>query len=456
MGFLLLFPSNTARFRTILGFSLLFYAAWKPPLLILLLLMSLWGWGFGLLVVKSEDERMRRFYLACDVVLSLGTLAFFKYANFLGESASWVLHGSGQWTPLDIVLPIGISFFSFHNMSYVIDMYRRTGHYCPRFDYFLLYMSFFPQLIAGPIVRATQFLPQLNKPILLTRENAIAGAQVFLIGVFQKMALADNLGMFVDGVFTQPALYSSSTLWLAVFAYTGQIFCDFSGYTLMALGLAQIMGFTLPPNFRMPYLSQSIADFWRRWHMSLSFWLRDYLYVSLGGSRHGAIRTYAALMATMLLGGLWHGASWNFVIWGGLHGLALSIHRIWMHGTEESLKNYRTNKLYQLTAWSLTFMFVSFAWIPFRSPDLAATQEILCGLFSQHPGIEWHPPQSMVVLIGLITWHLWSQTIGMKGLPPYTANEVNNIPKSFILGLMALMIILFSPLNFSPFIYFQF
>lgn len=456
MALLLLFKGNTARFRLILGFSLLFYAVWKPPLIILLLLMSLWGWGFGFLVANSQDSRRRRFYLACDVVLTLGTLAFFKYANFLGESFSWLLHGPGQWSPFDIVLPIGISFFSFHNMSYVIDIYRRTGHYCPRFDYFLLYMSFFPQLIAGPIVRAKQFLPQLDRPILLTRENAVAGGQVFLIGVFQKMALADNLGLLVDGVFAQPALYSTSTLWLAVLAYAGQIFCDFSGYTLMALGLAQILGFTLPPNFRMPYLSQSIADFWRRWHMSLSFWLRDYLYVSLGGSRQGAARTYAALMVTMLLGGLWHGASWNFVVWGGLHGLALSIHRIWAHATSQSIENLRLHKVYQFAAWSLTITFVIFAWIPFRSPDFATTREIMAGLFSDHPGIDWHHPQSLIVLLGLVVWHLWSQLTGMKGLPPYTIDLARGIPALSLLGIMALAVALFAPLGFSPFIYFQF
>ena len=450
-----LFPGTRARFIILLAASYVFYAFWNVALVLLLFAMSFWGWALGLLVSRSGDPIHRKLYVALDIVLSLGTLGYFKYANFLGGSVSALV--GVHWSVLDIVLPIGISFFTFHNMSYVIDMYRRHGEVCRRFDDFMLYMAFFPQLVAGPIVRATQFLPQLKHEITLERANVVIGAQIFLGGLVEKLLFADNLSPFVDEVYRRPLLFASATIWLAVISYAAQIFCDFSGYTLMAIGIARILGFVLPENFRMPYLSLSIAEFWHRWHMSLSFWLRDYLYIPLGGSRHGVARTYLAIMITMLLGGLWHGASWNFALWGGLHGVALCLHRAWRQGWPERSAALAARPLYRLLAWVGTLLFVIILWVPFRSPDFATTGIVLARLFQPAAGIVWFHPQSIVVLCCIAVWHvLYQFGPNLAKALPFAPASVADFAPMLVLGLTIVVLVLFSPVAVSPFIYFQF
>lgn len=420
---------------------------------------SLSAWGFGYAMHYAETNRLKLTYLWASVALSLFFVGFFKYANFFAGNYA-MLVGDRDWQPYDIVLPVGISFFTFQAMSYNIDLYRGNVQLCRSPVKFFLFISFFPQLVAGPIVRASSFLPQLQVPVHLTRENLIIGAQIFLGGAIQKVLFADNLSIFVDRVYESPEIYTTGTLWLAVFAYGMQIFCDFSGYSLMAIGIARILGFTLPENFRMPYISTSVTEFWRRWHISLSTWLRDYLYISLGGNRKGVTRTQVNMMITMVLGGLWHGASWNFVIWGALHGLALAVNRgwtVWTKGRFEIPEAW--SPVTRLVSWALTLLFVLLAWVPFRSPDFATTQEMFAGLFSSSAtgDIHWLHAPTVVILLLAVAWHLayrfWPQII--ESLPFDTA-RIQSVQAMTALVFSVLVIFIFAPINASPFIYFQF
>jgi alginate O-acetyltransferase complex protein AlgI len=341
-------------------------------------------------------------------------------------------------------------------MSYTIDLYRRKIPVCTDPIKFFLFVGFFAQLVAGPIVRAAEFLPQLHNPIRLTRVNAVMGAQVFLLGLFQKVVVADNVAILVDPVFLEPALYDAPTLWLALAAYGLQIFCDFSGYSLMAIGVARIIGFTLPENFRAPYISRSITEFWRRWHISLSTWLRDYLYISLGGNRRGSRRTEINLMTTMLLGGLWHGSAWNFVLWGGLHGLGLVLHKHWSGRVRMNERfSGASRTAYSVVAWAITLLFVLLLWVPFRCADFATTLIYLTGLVSLGDGVRFLHTPTMVLLAVMTAWHAahLGRASLIKTMPTTHPLELRPL---LVIGLLLLAVLLFAPTGASPFIYFQF
>lgn len=441
---------TTSRQYFLLLASYVFYGAWNVNYLLLITLCSFWGWGLGLLMHRADNLGQKKLYMATSIALSLSMLGYFKYANFFADSVSNLFNL--KWDYIDILLPVGISFFSFQTMSYTIDLYRGNIGVCKSLPKFMLFVSFFPQLVAGPIVRASEFLPQLEKEIVLTRDNMLVGSQLFLGGAIQKVLVADNLSFYVDPVFTNPDLYSSGTLWLALVGYSIQIFCDFSGYSLMAIGIARILGFELPVNFRMPYVSLSITEFWRRWHMTLSFWLRDYLYISLGGNRGSELRTRINLMLTMLLGGLWHGASWNFVLWGALHGLALIVHKYW------SLLNFSFSKSkpYRLLAWITTFLFVLLVWLPFRSPNFETTKLYLIKLFNPlSDGVFWPSPSVILLIALVIAWHLLykSKSRWLRSFP-----NLNPTKPVFLYPILIslLALLLFAPIDASPFIYFQF
>lgn len=319
-------------------FSLLFYYKSSGIYFLILIFSTVADFALGHLIYHASNKRWKLFYLIFSMFINLGMLAYFKYTNFFISS----LNASfGTSYPLsDIFLPVGISFFTFQTMSYSIDIYR--GQLIPITENikdqktfwssladFGFFVSFFPQLVAGPIVRAAQFLPQINRPLALNQQQLGQGFALIISGLFKKAVISDYISInYVDRVFESPELYSGVENLLAIYGYGIQIYCDFSGYSDMAIGLALLLGFHLPENFRLPYQSSTLQEFWRRWHISLSTWLRDYLYISLGGNRKGKIRTYINLMITMLLGGLWHGASWVFIIWGGLHGLGLAIDRL--------------------------------------------------------------------------------------------------------------------------------
>jgi alginate O-acetyltransferase complex protein AlgI len=316
---------------------------------------------------------------------------------------------------------------------------------------FALFNGFFPRLISGPIIRPAQFLPQMNYAPVLRRSGILVGGQLLLIGMFQKTVLADNLSLFVDRIYQDPLFFSSDTLWLGIFSYSGQIYFDFSGYSLMAIGLARVLGFRLPKNFDFPYISRSVTEFWRRWHISLSLWLRDYLYIRLGGNRTGRVRTYANLMITMLLGGFWHGAGWNFMLWGGLHGGALAAERAWRNIVRPD--SGKSSPVMKGFAWAATFLFVTLAWIPFRSSSTATTGAIFKGLVSGGD-VAWYPPQVIAVLLIGILLHLpfLRRFHGRLFLP---RAHLEPMP-IFALTILAWGIILFQRTDASPFIYFQF
>lgn len=449
LGALSIFRSTKSRIVLLIAASYVFYGAWDPAYLLLIFLCTLSGWGFGILMAGAPSHSKKRLYLWLSIIFSLSMLGYFKYANFFAENVATAL--DVQWRPAEIVLPVGISFFTFQTMSYSIDLYRGKIPLCRNFSKFMLFVAFFPQLVAGPIVRASEFLPQLERAIRFNYRNFVAGFQIFLGGAVQKVLIADNLSMFVDPVFREPNLYSADTLWLALLGYSVQIFCDFSGYSLMAIGIARVLGFQLPENFRMPYVSLSITEFWRRWHITLSSWLRDYLYISLGGNRRGEVQTKVNLMITMLLGGLWHGASWNFVLWGGLHGLGLAVHKAWS-GWEHPLK---TTFAYKATAWMATFGFVILLWVPFRSPDFATTLLYYRRLFVHDDGISWMHTASCIILALVAVWHVlyklnWSWLLQFPARDPFALDRLYPILVTLML------ILLFAPINTSPFIYFQF
>lgn len=290
-------------------------------------------------------------------------------------------------------------------MSYTIHLYRGHVPVCASLCRFMLFVAFIPQLVAGPIVRASEFLPQLERHIRLKWNDLTIGSQIFLGGAIQKVLIADNVSVYVDSVFSTPELYSSATLWLAIVSYGIQIFCDFSGYSLMAIGIARILGYELPKSFDMLYVATSITEFWRRWHMTLSFWLRDYLYIPLGGNRKGISRTYLNLFITMLLGGLWHGASWSFVMWGGMHGAALAVHKLWSTYTG-GWTNIKNTPLYKFLSWVITLLVVGVLWVPFRSEDFTVTMTFLDNLLPDGEGILWLHPMVMIIMAIVLAWHV--------------------------------------------------
>lgn len=336
-GYLLLLRRVNLRIFYLLVFSCFFYYKSSGWYLGLLILATAMNFGFGHAIYRSRHRLWRFFFLWCSILCSLGILGYFKYSHFVLNTLS--LTTGKSFGLQDIFLPVGISFYTFQTLSYTIDVYRKyleplSAHARSRMDWarafmdFAFYVSFFPQLVAGPIVRAADFLPQIRAQVALSRE-AFGQAMILIMGgLFKKAVISDYIKVnFVDRVFDAPLLYSGLENLLAAYGYALQIYCDFSGYSDMAIGLALLLGFRLPENFRSPYLSGSIQEFWRRWHISLSSWLRDYLYISLGGNRRGRFRTYLNLMITMLLGGLWHGANWVYVLWGGLHGMGLALER---------------------------------------------------------------------------------------------------------------------------------
>jgi alginate O-acetyltransferase complex protein AlgI len=392
--------------------------------------------------------------LALSVVANLGVLAFFKYTNFLIQSANGVASLTGSnWalTPLDIILPVGISFYTFQNMSYTIDVYR--GQLASRksvIDY-AVFTTFFPQLLAGPIVRATEFFDQLDRPLPVDLRKIQHALILIAAGYVKKVVLADNLAVSVDEVFLAPANANAWQALLAVYAFAFQIYFDFSGYTDIAIGLALLLGFEFPKNFNYPYLATSCQAFWRRWHMTLSRWLRDYLYISLGGNRHGLARTTAALMTTMMLGGLWHGASWNFVIWGTLHGCYLVIER------SVASKNRWWNSDYRsaiFVRWWITFHLICFAWIFFRSPDFATSVQILRKIgeifTARFDGERSSALAALIVFLGGLHFVMGRFDVKNK------LSRAGFWTFSAFITLMILLLIWFTPAKTVPFIYFQF
>lgn len=464
--FLLAFPvfiliyyllSGSQRPKLIFVTLFSFYFYYKSSGLYFLVLASctLIDYTLAQQIHKAATQTTKRILLVTSLIANLGVLGYFKYTNFLVEIFTGFAGTTFQ--PLDIFLPVGISFFTFQSLSYTIDVYR--GHIKP-VDHILdyaFYLSFFPQLVAGPIVRAADFLPQIHQPTLVTREMFGRGVYLICTGLFKKAVISNYISLnFVDRIFDAPTLYTGVENLFGVYGYALQIYCDFSGYSDMAIGIALLLGFHFNLNFDSPYQSKNITEFWRRWHMSLSSWLRDYLYISLGGNRHGKVRTYINLLLTMLLGGLWHGASFRFILWGALHGVALALHKAF-----SGVKGYwnNTHGAVRLINTLLTFHFVCFCWIFFRAQDMTVAGQVLTQIFTQFSlhvlpeFIVGYKGVMLLLLAGYIL-HFVPKNIELKA-----EQWVIRMPlaiKTLLLVFMILLVIQTKSAGIQPFIYFQF
>ncbi|MCO6174108.1 MBOAT family protein [Flavobacterium sp. NRK F10] len=454
--FIYILSRKTHYFRItyVVLFSLFFYYKSSGHYFWLLIFSSVVDYSLSRLIFAESRQSYRKLYLVISLVINLGLLAYFKYTNFFIDNLNMLSDGHIAFA--NIVLPVGISFYTFQTLSYTIDVYRKELEPTKSFIDFLFFVSFFPQLVAGPIVRASDFIPQIYQKLNLTKEDFNKALFLIIGGLIKKAVISDYISVnFVDRVFDAPNSYTAFENLMASYGYAIQIYCDFSGYSDMAIGLALLMGFTLPLNFRTPYQSASITEFWRRWHISLSSWLRDYLYISMGGNRKGKFRTYFNLFMTMFLGGLWHGANWKFVFWGVLHGLALAVERYF--GQFIKLPKTIWIKSIQVV---LTFHFVVFCWLFFRAKDFGTAFQIAENISKLQ--FNWEQWSTMIlayrnvfVLLAFgFIWHFlpekWMQyNEQLFGKLPFWA-------KAILLGFVFWIVYATAAEGTQPFIYFQF
>ncbi|MAP96457.1 MAG: membrane-bound O-acyltransferase family protein [Ponticaulis sp.] len=437
--------------------SAIFYGWWDVRFLLLIATVIAISWYAGRRIRDLMGHRKGQLQVLWVAIgLQLGLLAVFKYFGFFASSAASALDSIGMeasWPTLNIILPVGISFYIFQAISYLVDVYRRDLVAENNPGRVALYIAFFPQLVAGPIVRAASFFPQIDRKKTFTTALFWAGARAFAVGFIYKAALADNIAPFVDPVFADISQWDNRSLFAATMAFGTQIYFDFAGYSLMAIGVARWFGFFIPKNFDDPYTSTSISEFWRRWHMSLSFWLRDYLYIPLGGNRKGPVKTYRNLMITMVLGGLWHGAAWSFVIWGALHGLALSVNRFFERLLGRGLILPAAGGALGLV---LTLFVVFGAWVPFRADSLGDAVMVWAGIF----GLRENGAQSLSLVAFCVPLLLVIDSLfaRLSRLGDLSRHWVTRTPSVYWAGvgcLVALALALY-PLKSSPFVYFQF
>lgn len=450
----------TLRIVYVTLFSLYFYYKTSGIYFLLLMFTATSDFCIGYFIASARRRWARRAWVGLSVCVNLGMLGYFKYTDFLIGIVNDFLAAPLEFQ--NIFLPIGISFFTFQSMSYIIDLYRGKVQPLHRWIDYLFYISFFPQLVAGPIVRARDFIPQIHqRPLVVSRAQFGEGVWLILCGLFKKAVISDFISLnFVDRVFDNPMLYTGLENLMGVLGYAMQIYCDFSGYSDIAIGIALLLGFRFNANFNSPYKSATITEFWRRWHISLSSWLKDYLYISLGGNRKGRFRTYANLMITMLLGGLWHGAAMRFVVWGGMHGAGLAGHKWTMHRfgsfrpTGAEMPRWR-----RVIGILLTFSFVCAAWVFFRAPSIEVAGQVFSQIFTAfHPEIFWDFVQGYRWVLLLMTLgyvlHFTSERVEQR-----TLQTVQRLPivvyALMTTGLIWLIVQLRSG-DVQPFIYFQF
>ncbi|MDD5309534.1 MAG: MBOAT family protein [Deltaproteobacteria bacterium] len=434
--------------------SYVFYMSWGPVYGLLLGGATAASFALGLAMDRWRSHR--KTFLVLGAAGALGTLAFFKYAGFLatqGWNVARLFGWKGPVPELDIVLPLGISFYLFETISYLADVYKGRPAERSIVNYGL-FVAFFPHLVAGPILRVTEIVPQFRDCPPFDAGRFEEGLGLTLRGCIKKAVLADNLAVWSDQVFRAHQGASTLGLWVGVLAYTGQIYCDFSGYTDMARGCAKMLGYDLPDNFLLPYLSSSPTDFWRRWHMTLSRWLRDYLYITLGGSRRGRARTYVNLLVTMALGGLWHGAAWKFVAWGVYHGLLLAAHRafgeLWSGARAAAV---RASHAYRALAIMATFFAVMIGWVFFRAANLGDALEIIAGLFRYKAHVK--TPEEMRVAVCMLLALATGHALGSRRLFEKAYGLLPGAVRGLALAAMVAAIYLFAT-STGAFIYFQF
>ena len=459
-GFLFIYYllSDTDRPKLIFVILFSFYFYYKSSGIYFLVLSSCTLMDFQLAKVIQDASRpsVKKILLLASLTVNLGLLAYFKYTNFIFDLFNGVAGGTNR--SFDIFLPVGISFFTFQSLSYTLDVYRGNLKATDSILDYAFYLSFFPQLVAGPIVRAADFLPQIRKPVLVT--EGMMGKGVFLIvtGLFKKAVISNYISLnFVDRVFDAPALYSGLENLVAVYGYALQIYCDFSGYSDMAIGIALLLGFHFNINFNSPYRSLNITEFWRRWHISLSSWLRDYLYISLGGNRKGKWRTYINLMVTMLLGGLWHGASLRFVLWGGLHGAALALHKVYSDAKIKTIK--QPGLIRKMVGWLITFHFVCLCWIFFRASDSEIAFQMIAQIWSSFTWsvlpefVEGYRWALLLMLFGYLL-HFLPEPLERKAEAVVTSMPLTG--KLVLMVVAIILVIQTKSAGIQPFIYFQF
>jgi D-alanyl-lipoteichoic acid acyltransferase DltB (MBOAT superfamily) len=438
--------------------SYVFYSWWDWRFVFLLAGCTLWNQVLAVRIWRSQVPSQRKALLVLALAGNIGLLGYFKYYDFFVSSGDNMAEIVGLDLPLSlksIVLPVGVSFFTFMAISYVVDAYR--GEFEPTtLEKFAVYLSFFPHLVAGPIVRPSELIPQIETPRNPRRVDTSRAFYLIATGLFKKVVIANYLASsIVDQVFAAPGQHSSLEILIAVYAYAVQIYADFSGYTDIAIGIALLLGFQFPQNFDSPYAAVSVQDFWRRWHMTLSRWLRDYVYIPLGGNRGTSLATYRNLMLTMLIGGLWHGAAWTFVVWGGLHGSALAWER-WRRARrapEDAARRATGRSVW--VARIVTFHFVCFAWIFFRSDSFGAAWDMIEGLFTN-----WGEPSPLVTtgVLLAIAVGIGSQYLPAR-VPRLVMARFSRLPvlgQATVLALALMLTSVLGPEGVAPFIYFQF
>ncbi|MEX2122220.1 MAG: MBOAT family protein [Pirellulales bacterium] len=452
-------PWQRGRVYLLLAASFYFYASWNHWLAAIIAVSTTVDYWVARGMQSAGDPRRRKLLLSVTVVGNLALLCYFKYANFFLESLEQALRAAGSTASLpllSVILPIGISFYTFEAINYAVDVYRRHVPAERSLANFMLFITFFPHLVAGPIVRARDFLPQIQRAKHWDWARMQLGVSFFLMGLFKKLAIADRMALFADPVFANPEQYRTSAVWLAVLAYALQIYCDFSGYTDMALGSAHMLGYKLAKNFNMPYLAANISDFWRRWHISLSSWLRDYLFIPLGGSRRSAWQTNRNLLITMTLGGLWHGASWTFVAWGVLHGLLLIGHRGFKAfcRARPRLERLLANPLGTAAGVALTFVTVALAWVFFRATTFAGAAAMFQQMFVPHRGLglPLHKSSLLVLACLMLVCHVLVERGVWKKLAP----RLSAPAMGFGYALVLILSMVLAPDAGKAFIYFQF
>ena len=437
----------------VIGFSLFFYYKSSGLFFILLIATSLVDWLLSWVIFRSKKRGVRLSVMWISVGCSLSVLGYFKYANFF--LWNWNAMVEGNFQPLDIILPVGISFYTFQSISYVVDVYKRKITPTRSWFNYLFFLSFFPALVAGPIVRADYFLPQIKKNLSPDSSMIWGGLWLVIVGIIKKALIADYISQYNDLIFNDPHLYTGVQTLMGVLGYTMQIYCDFSGYSDMAIGLALIMGFRLGINFDSPYQSRNLTEFWRRWHISLSSWLRDYVYIPLGGNRKGTFRTYLNNFLTMLIGGLWHGAAWKFVFWGAMHGIGLAVHKLCRPLLAKIPDNFFTSFFF----WFLTFAYVSFLWVFFRAADFSSSLLIIGNIFKdfhlwQIPQFIHARPVWCLMMGAIIIMHFvpqsWADTLQISfSRSPW-------VIKLLVFLFVVQLVIEFMVAEVQPFIYFQF
>ena len=447
--------------------SYYFYMSWKPEYALLILFSTIVDYGVARHMARLTDQKARRPYLMISVFVNLGLLFAFKYLNFFSDSARAVLNQFNLFYDvprLDVLLPVGISFYTFQTLSYTIDVYRGDKQPETHFGIFAAYVSFFPQLVAGPIERATTLMPQFYQQMTFDTTRIVSGLQLMAWGVFQKVVIADRLAVAVNNVYGDVTNYTGVALWIATYFFAFQIFCDFAGYSNIAIGAARVLGFELMENFRRPYFARSVREFWQRWHISLSTWFRDYLYIPLGGNRTSQSRWFFNLFIVFVVSGLWHGANWTFVIWGALHGLYL-IGAIWTqpfwHGVAEKIGLTRYPLAHQWVQRLTTFHLVVFAWIFFRANTLGDAFYIVRNLFV---GLDWSGSYGIDIggryelllivclLLAMETIHAWQEWWSVR----QTWARMPLVMRWAAYYVLIAVILMFGRFGVEEFIYFQF